>query len=241
MSPWIPRLALALAAIGVVGAIVSISLGEGGPQAIDVSGADETLTFYTALPQDGERLGPADAPVEIDVFADLRSTQSADYHADVVRPLIDGYVRADRAQVNLRHRSVGGSELSLPAVAATIAGEQGRQWQYAELVLRNLDAAGPAGADEEFLGAIADALRGATRDFEAEQLKRELASCADRDEATPCPAAAVPRADDELAAELGLPAQPAVVLTGPGGSETLVDAPPLSEVEAALARIAGGG
>lgn len=240
MSPWVPRVLLALLAAGVIAMIVSISVGEGGPEAIEIEGTEEVLVLYTAIPQDEARLGPSDAPVEIELFTDLRATQSAEFQRDVVLPLIEEYVRTDRAQIALRHRSVGGAEVSLAAVAATIAGEQRRQWQFAELVMRNLDQAGEA-ADEDFLRDIADSLRGATREFEAEEFAAELEPCADEDPETECPQAAIPEADDELATELELPAQPALVVTGPGGSEILVDAPSLEEARAAIERVEVSG
>lgn len=234
MSPWVPRTVIALVAAGVIGAIVSISVGEQGPRAIEIEGGDETIAFYaeTAIPQAGARLGPADAPVTIDLFTDLRAVESAEYQREVVRPLIDEYVKTDRARIELRHRSVGASQLSLPAVAATAAGEQGRQWEFADLVLQNLDRAGPEGIDEEFLEDVANTLRGKTQDFDAERWREDFASPE---------AEQVPRADNELATELRLPAQPALVVTGPGGSETLVDSPSLDEARAAIERVAAGG
>lgn len=229
MSPWIPRVLIALVTAGVAAAIVSISVGDGGPQAIEVEGLNETQVFYAGLRQDGARLGSPEAPVEIDLFTDLRATQSAEFQREVVAPLIEDFVRSDRVQINLRHRSVGSAEVSLPAVAATAAGEQGRQWQYADLVLQNLDKAGARGVDAEFLELVADALRGASRDFETEEWERAFSSPE---------AQQVPRADNELATELRLPAQPALVITGPGGAETLDDAPSLAEAQAAIERVA---
>lgn len=221
---------IVLVAAGVLGAIISISVGEGGPRAIEVEGADETIAFYTdtAIPQDGARLGPSDAPVEVELFTDLRATQSADFQREVVRPLIDEYVKADRIQIDMRHRSVGASELSLPAVAATAAGEQGRQWEFADLVLQNLDNAGPRGIDAQFLEDIANTLRGKTQDFNADEWREAFESPEAEEQ---------PREDNELATELRLPAQPALVITGPGGAETLVDAPALEEARAAIERV----
>ena len=234
MSPWVPRVIILLVTAAIVGAIISISVGDGGPRAINIEGADETIAFYadTAIPQDGARLGPAEAPVEIELFTDLRSTQSADYQVEVVRPLIEEYVKADRAQIDLRHRSVAASEVSLPAVAATAAGNQGRQWEFADLVLQNLDVAGPRGVDEKFLEDVANTLRGKTQDFDAEEWREDFAS---PDSEEP------PRADNELATELRLPAQPALVVTGPGGAETLVDAPSLADARAAIERVSVEG
>ncbi len=238
MSPWVPRVLLVLAAGAIVWAVVSIALGEGGPEAIEIEGADEVLTFYAGLRQEAERLGEPGAEVEIDVFTDLRSTDSADFYEETVMPLVDEVVRSGDALINFRHRSVGGAAVSLPAVAATIAGEQDRQWQFADLVLRNLERAGAA-ADENFLQDVADTLRGMTRDFDAEEFANELAPCADDDPGTSCPAAATPEADDQLATDLELTAEPALVITGPGGSETLMNSPSFEDARAAVERVAG--
>ena len=234
MSAWVPRVILGLVGAAVVAAIISISVGEGGPRAIQVVGADETIAFYadTAIPQDGARLGPADAPVEIELFTDLRATQSAEFQVEVVRPLVDEYVKTDRAQIDLRHRSVAAAEVSLPAVAATAAGEQGRQWEYADLVLQNLDESGPSGVDDQFLEDIANTLRGKTQDFDEDQWREDFDSPASE---------TAPREDNELATELRLPAQPALVITGPGGSETLVDEPSLDDARQAIERVSVSG
>jgi hypothetical protein len=40
-----------------------------------------------------------------------------------------------------------------------------------------------------------------------------------------------------LAAELGFPAEPAVVVEGPGGTRELIQSPPLDEVKAAIAQV----
>ena len=118
------------------------------------------------------------------------------------------------------------------AIAADAAGSQGHQWQYAELVLRNLRVADAAGVDEEFLSEIAEVTPGLDQDeWEVEfddqlRLQRE----------DPEYESAVD-ADGALAFELKLPAQPVVVVTGPGGSETLDDEPSLDEVRLAIERV----
>jgi hypothetical protein len=44
-------------------------------------------------------------------------------------------------------------------------------------------------------------------------------------------------ADARLAAELKLPAEPAVVVSGPGGEETLIDTPTLADIETAIQEV----
>ena len=47
------------------------------------------------------------------------------------------------------------------------------------------------------------------------------------------------REDAMLAAELKLPAEPAVVVSGPGGQRQLIETPSLEEIEAAIGQVSG--
>lgn len=224
MSPWVPRALLGLAITGVAAAIVSISVGEGGPQAAEIRGDQEVQSVYGGLPSDEARLGLAEAPVEIELFTDLRSVACADYQEEVVDAIVEEYVRTDRAQIGLRHFSIGRTQVTEAAIAATAAGTQGRQWQYARLVLSNVRNAGPRGIDREFLDGIAEI----TPDLEIPEWEEELDEPASRE---------IPEADAQLATELKLPAQPAISVTGPNGSERLIESPSLEDVRAAIARV----
>jgi hypothetical protein len=44
-------------------------------------------------------------------------------------------------------------------------------------------------------------------------------------------------ADDELAAERQFPAEPAVVVSGPGGTKELIQSPSLAEIRQAIAEV----
>lgn len=233
MSPWVPRIALGLAAAGLAGALISISIGEGGPAGKPLRGLEDTQRIYGGLRQDGARLGDPAAAVTIDVFMDIRSLADAAFANDVVDPVVDSYVRTNRAQLTIRHRSEGGTGETEAAIGATAAGDQGRQWQFARLVLDNLGDAGPGGAcspllsdqcKTDFLGQIA----AVTPELEIPAWEQAL------DAPT---SARVPKDDDELAAQLHVPAEPAMTITGPGGSENLYETPALADVRAAIERV----
>lgn len=232
MSAWVPRAIIVLAAVGIGVAIVSISVGEGGPQAVEIEGRTEVQKLIAGIRQDGARLGSPDAPIEVDLFTDLRSVPGADFQLEVVDPVIVEYVREGRAQINLRHFSFGRTGVTEAAIAAYAAGEQGHQWQYAELVLRNLGNAGPKGIDETFLNELAEVTPGLDKEEWDQAFEAELAAQSE----DPGYEGAID-ADGELANDLKLPAGPALVLTGEGGSETLVESPSLAEVRAALDRV----
>ncbi len=232
MSAWVPRSIIAVVVVGVLAAIYSISVGEGGPQAVDVEGRVEVQKLIAGIRQDDARLGSPDAPVVVDLFTDLRDQGAAEFQADVIDPVIVEYVREGRAQINLRHFSFQRSAVTQPALAAFAAGAQGHQWQFAELVLRNLAAVSPAPADQDFLERIAAVTPGLDKDVWDQDFAEELQAQMD----DPGYESAVDE-DGRLAFELKLPAEPAVLVTGPGGSETLPPAPSLVELRAAIERV----
>jgi protein-disulfide isomerase len=232
LSPWVPRLALAILAAGVGYAVIAIAVGEGGPETVEIEGGPEVQRLIAGIRQDEARLGSPDAAVEIDLFTDVRAVPAADFQREVVDPIIAEYVRTERARINLRHFSFGRSGVTEAAIAADAAGAQGHQWQYAELVLRNLDLAGAQGADESFLNEIAEVTPGLEKEEWEDEFEEEL----EAQEADPDYESAVD-ADGELAFELELPAEPAIVVTGPGGSETLDATPSVDEVRAAIERV----
>jgi protein-disulfide isomerase len=232
VSPWIPRVALAVLAVGVGYAVYAIAVGEGGPQAVEIEGRPEVQNLIAGIRQEEERLGSPDAAVEIDLFTDLRAVPAAEFQLEVVDPVIEEYVRSDRALINLRHFSFGRSGVTEAAIAADAAGAQGHQWQYAELVLRNLGEAGEDGIDEEFLSEIGEVTPGLDQDEWETEFEDELNLQRDDPDYE-----STVDSDGELAFELKLPAQPVLVVTGTGGSETLDDEPTLDEVRIAIERV----
>ena len=224
MSPWVPRALLAVGVVAITAAVVSIAVGEGGPQPQDVGGVNETQRIFGGIEQDEDAVGSADADVIVSVFNDLQCGACATYHLDTVVPLVESYARTGEARVELRHFSIAPNDTTLAAIAAEAAGAQSRQWQFADLFFRNQELARARGVDEELLAEVA----GAVPQLEFEEWEAAYDS-PESEEAV--------RADAMLASELELPAEPAVVVDGPGGTRTLTGSPPLEEVEAALAEV----
>ncbi|MDQ2676026.1 MAG: DsbA family protein, partial [Actinomycetota bacterium] len=133
MSPWVPRLLIVAIVAGIGISIVSISIGEGGPNTVAYEEREEVQGLIAGIAQDGARLGEEDAPVEIELFTDVRATTGAAFQEEVVDPVIEEYVRDGRAQISMRHFSFGRSGVTEAAIGATAAGEQGHQWQFAEV------------------------------------------------------------------------------------------------------------
>src|SRR5919106_50544 len=224
---WVPILALGVVGAAVLAAIISISIGEEGPDA-PVEGTQSAQRLFGGIEQEGDSLGSPDAPVTISIFNDLQCTDCAEYHLATVPPLVERLVRPGDARLEFRNRPVGQTPATLAAVAATAAGEQGFEWQYAHLVFLNLDRVRTSGIDEGFLERVADTIP--APEFDVARWRRDLE--------TPEVEARV-RSDDELGAELGV-ASPAVVVDGPGGTRQLEEAPALEEIEAAVQEVGSG-
>lgn len=219
---------LGLVGVAILASIVSISIGERG-RAAPVEGADTVQRLFGGIEQQGSSLGSPEAPVTVSIFNDLQCTDCADYQLEVVPELVEDLVRSGEARLELRHFSLGPRQTTATGVAATAAGEQASQWQYAHLVSLNLDQAEVSGVEDEFLERVAAAVPDPR--FDLGQWRR------DRD--SPQTQRRV-QADAELSAQLRLPAQPAVVVDGPGGTRQLEEAPPIAAVEEAVEEVLGG-
>lgn len=224
MSAWVPRLALATLTAGLVAGLVAISIGEGGPQPRGVEGTYEVQRIFAGIAQEEAAVGHPDAELELTVFTDLQCEPCAAYQLEVVESLVEEYARTGEALIELRHFSLGRHQTTLAARGATAAGEQGKGWQYAGLFFRNQDLVDEDGVTEELLREVASAMLG----FEVPEWEQAFRS--------PAVAASV-EADAALALDLRLPADPAALVSGPGGQRELVDAPSLDEIEAAIAAV----
>jgi protein-disulfide isomerase len=216
-------LALVAAGLAVTVAIVFIAVGEGGRR-LEITGANETQRLLGGILQDGNELGSPDAPVTITYYTDLQCEPCAEYHFATIPPLVEALVRDGDAKLELRHFSTSENETSIAAYAATSAGLQERQWQYAHLFFRNLDQAVEGRITEDLLRGVAGAvLELDDSDWEAGIDSEQVRSRVD--------------ADAALAIELLLPAEPAMIVEGPGGTRKLTRSPALEEIEAAAAEV----
>jgi len=220
-SRWFPLILLTIGAIALGSALVSLAVGEHKEEDFTITGSGEVQELLGGIPQLGDRLGDSDAPVTIDLFNDVQCTRCADYQLNVIDPLITDKVRTGEVQMIFRHYPLGVKPVTLGGIGSTAAGQQDREWQYAELFIRNLDEVPEQGVNQEFLDEVASAVpkldvtgwEDAVSGDEAEQSARD---------------------GNDLATQLKIPADPAVVVTGPNGSEQLDSAPTLDEIEAAI-------
>jgi len=217
---------IALGVIGVAGAIYSISVGSGGPQPQTIGGVNDVQRIFGGIEQDDAFIGPKDAETTITVFNDIQCTPCADFEINTIDPLVEEYARTGKARLEFRHFSLAPNDTTLAAIASEAAGLQARQWQYLDTFVRNIDETKGRAVDEEFLREVAEAVP----ELETDQWSDDY-SDPDTEELV--------RQDAMLAADLKLPAEPAVVVSGPGGQRQLIDTPTKDEIVAAVDQVSG--
>jgi protein-disulfide isomerase len=213
--------------VGLLGfAIVSLSVGSGESEEIEITGAGEVQSLLGGIPQDDARLGDPSAPVTVQVFNDLQCDPCSEWNQEVIVPLIEGPVRSGDLQLVHRNFPMTQAGFFLGAYGAVAAAKQDYEWQFVQLLFVNQDEAKKQGADQEFLDNIARGV--GIVNFNVEQWQRDMG---DSDIVETL------EADEMTSAERGLPAEPAVVVGGPNGTQELVESPSLAEVQAAIAEV----
>lgn len=209
----------------MLAAVISIAVGEGGSDTPPNEGFNETQRLFAGVEQEGALLGDPGAPVLVTVHNDVNCRSCADYQVAEIDPLVEPYARAGLARFEFSHFSLGPQPITLGALAATAGGEQGRQWQYIDLLMRNLDSAGGE-ADDQFLREVAETVP----ELDLERWEADRAS----DEV-----GEVVEADADVAVERRLPPEVVVIVTGPDGEKRLEDSPARAEIEAAIEAVGG--
>ena len=167
----------ALAAAGLVGALlIGLSVASahrGGTDAAApgavVPGAVATAALLDGIPQRGNTLGSANAPVQLVEYADLQCPYCAVAARSVLPTLIREYVRTGRVQLVFRGLAFLGPDSVTALRTASAAGSEGRMWNVLELLFRRQgvenawitddvlrSAVAAAGADEEAVFAARD-------------------------------------------------------------------------------------
>jgi protein-disulfide isomerase len=224
-------LALALALLALAYAIVEIATREPGREVVRVAGIDSAQQIFGGVPQEGDRLGSADAPVSIQFFADLQCGSCRDDFLSTIPGLTTDYARPGDVKILLRHYSVAANPLELGFFGAEAAAQQGYGWQYTYLFFRNQDEAERFGVGDELMGSLAGAIP--ELDLPEWEQYRERQGGADGDIAKRL------EAYERLGTALGIRTRPAAVVSGPEGSRTLQDGPSLAEIERAIAGAGG--
>ena len=222
---WI-ILALGLALVALGYAVVQISTRKAGRDVVRVEGIAAAQELFGGVPQEGDRLGPEDAPVAIQVFNDLQCGNCrADFLA-TIPGLVEGYVRPGDVKLLMRHYSVAENPLELGFFGAEAAAQQGYGWQYTYLFFLNQAEAERFGIDNEFMASLA----GSIGELDVPEWQAYL----DREGGSGGTIATTLEGYEDLGTKLGIRVGQAMIVSGPSGTRTLQDGPSLGQVERAI-------
>jgi protein-disulfide isomerase len=223
---WLVLALLALATAGLIGGIVELSTQKPDRNQVHLAGIDDAQRIFGGVRQDGDRIGSPDASVSIQLFDDLQCSNCRSQFLSTIPALVDDYVRPGDLKLEYRHYSFSSSTEELGFFGAEAAADQDYAWPYIYLFFRNQDEAERVGIDEDFLTSIAGGIPEldvpAFRDYlDAEggtdgRIRERLARY------------------ESLGADLGIRARPAMIVSGPKGTETLQDGPGLAEIRNAI-------
>ncbi len=141
---------LALSLLGLVGTPATGESAGASAAASPAAGASASaLALVTPPPivtpatltptdlADGNVLGAGDAAVTVEVWADYQCPYCARFSADVEPQIIQAYVATGRVRLVFRDLAFLGDESRWAAVAARLAGQQGKFWPYHDYLFAN--------------------------------------------------------------------------------------------------------
>ena len=114
-------------------------------------------------PTNSRAVGPADAPVTVEVWSDFQCPACGLFARQVEPDLIEEYVRAGTVQLVYRDMAfIDGNdpkgESHQAAAAARCSGDQGKFWQYHDYLMENQDGENKGAFSRERLDQIATAV-----------------------------------------------------------------------------------
>ena len=150
--------AFAAVAVIVVLIVISQSGGDdngGGGSPSNVQGVGQVDAELQGIPQSGQVLGNANAPVTVVEFGDPQCPVCAAFSEQVAPDLISSEVKGGNVKYEFQPYLIIGPDSKPAMKAALAAGEQGRFWNYLQLFYRNQGGENSGYVTDDFLTNIA--------------------------------------------------------------------------------------
>jgi protein-disulfide isomerase len=153
-----------LAALAVIGVAIAISSNGGGSSGLQKGSAQNKTVasvsqLLNGIPQSGNVLGNAGAPVTVDYYGDLQCPVCRDFTLNGGWPqLVQNEIRQGKVKVAYRAFETATrdpSTFQTQQVAALAAGKQNRFWNYTELFYHEQGAEGTGYVNETYLDGLA--------------------------------------------------------------------------------------
>jgi protein-disulfide isomerase len=227
----------ALVGAAAVVVVIAIVVGAGGGSATsrpaiaerngEIPGRQAAASMLAGIPQQGIRLGRANAPVRLVEFADLQCPICREYTLQSLPTLIRDYVRTGKVQMEFRNVAFIGPDSVKAGQAASAAARQNRLWNFADVFYVN--------QGEENSGYVTPSFVNAVNRAAGVSAGRASAFAA-------TPAARAPiAAADQVGNQYGVTGTPTVLVGPRGGSLTRVNVAPTDTAgyAAAIKRVLG--
>jgi protein-disulfide isomerase len=104
--------------------------------------AAEPVNIERRDPNDTMALGAIDAPIVLSEFADLRCPYCAVFHRETFPAIVAQYVDTGKVRIEFHDVSYFGDDSTAAAVAARAAGQQGKYFDYLDVVFQNAPESG---------------------------------------------------------------------------------------------------
>jgi protein-disulfide isomerase len=214
-------------------ALVDLSTQKANNDVIHIAGIEDAQRLFGGVPQEGDRVGSADAPVTIQVFNDLQCTNCRDDYLGTIPTLVEDYARPGDVQLDWRHYSNSENPLQLGFYGAEAAAEQGYGWQYTYLFFRNQDEAEKVSGNETRFEEFLESVAGGVEELNFPEWKQAF----EQGDSSDSPITKRLDGYEQLGQDLGIRIGQGMIVTGPNGTETLQEGPSLADVEAAIKQV----
>lgn len=235
---WVILLLL-LGLVGLSYGLVNIATQKPNKNTVHLEGVGSAQELFGGVPQEGARLGSEDAPVTVQVFDDVQSSQCREAFLATIPELTEKYARPGTVKFLYRHYSNSENPIEEGSFGVEAAAEQGYGWQYAYLFFVNQKEADRFGVSEaensrsglhkNFLLSLAGAVEELNGPEWEEALEEGKESGSSMQKSL--------EAQEELGSNLGIRFGQAMVLEGPHGNETLQENASLAEIEKAIEKV----
>ena len=162
-----------VAIVGIIIAIVVVSSG-GGDDSSSGGGTKGGIEQLAGIPQNGATLGEPDAKVTLVEFGDLQCPICKQYAEEILPDVIDGPIKAGKANFEFRNWAVLGEDSTLAAKANLAAAEQDLSWSFLETFYANQGLENTGYVTDDFLTDIAE--KAGIQDIDKWNVDREKTS-----------------------------------------------------------------
>ena len=139
-----PRVLIAAAAVlvlVVVGLVLGVVLatggGSSGASGARLPDAGDVQTLLRGIPQSGNMLGKASAPVTMVEYVDLQCPFCQEFETQAMPTLLSRYVRSGKLKVEVRPVAIRGADSVRGQSAAIAAGLQNKMFNFMQLLYDN--------------------------------------------------------------------------------------------------------